>query len=228
MRERLPQRQNQVLEFIRDAIHRDGRPPTMAEIARGIGVRSVGGVHKMVVALEDRGLIRRTPHEARSIELLDEDGPAYPGAGYEPPSVSMLKMSEGAGRRARPLRSDTAAHPLPTSTRHSVLVDEALLPEGVDLEHCLAVRVGDDGMSGAGVWKGDVVVVEEMEGEHVPPRALAAVLHETRVVVRQLEPVDGRFLLRAADRTYDDVTVRPSDPDYFVVGHAVALLRKLG
>jgi DNA-binding MarR family transcriptional regulator len=61
--------QGQYLAFIYAyaTIHR--RSPAEADFRRFFGV-TAPSVHRMVLALETRGLIRRTPGQARSIELL--------------------------------------------------------------------------------------------------------------------------------------------------------------
>ena len=221
MRARLTERQNQVFEFLRDFVRRNGKPPTIKEIGERIGVRSTNGVHKMLVALEKKGYITRTPNEARGIAIVGEEG------GYdEPPGVLMLKLTEGVGRRARPMTSETAAHPLPRS-RRPLLVDPSLVPEDADLDHCVGVVAGDDGMNGAGVRKGDLVVVEEADWRDLPKGALVAVLFYDRVVVRRFEFVNGRLHFRAADRTYADESARPDDPEYFVIGQALTMMRPL-
>ena len=224
VRTRLTERQNQVYEFLRTYVRRNGKPPTIKEIGQSLGIRSTNGVYKMLVVLEDKGYITRTKHEARGIALVDEE----PGYGAdEPPGVLMLKLQEGVGRRARLMTSETAAHPLPR-TRRPVLVDPSLLPDDVDLDHCLGVRAADDGMNGAGVRKGDLVIVEEMDWRDVPSGALAAALFFDRVVVRQFEAAEERLHFRAADKTYADEAVRPDDPEFFVIGRALAVMRALG
>jgi DNA-binding MarR family transcriptional regulator len=69
---RLPQftaAQGQYLAFIYayGKIHR--RSPAEADLQRFFGV-TAPSVHRMVLALEQRGLIRRQPGQARSLELL--------------------------------------------------------------------------------------------------------------------------------------------------------------
>ena len=61
--------QGQYLAFIYaySKIHR--RPPAEADMQRFFEV-TPPSVHRMVKALESKGLIRRTPRVARSIELL--------------------------------------------------------------------------------------------------------------------------------------------------------------
>lgn len=61
--------QGQYLAFIYAyaTIHR--RAPAEADLRRFFGV-TAPSVHRMVLTLETRGFIRRTPGQARSIELL--------------------------------------------------------------------------------------------------------------------------------------------------------------
>lgn len=223
MRQRLTERQNQVFEFIRDSVRRNGKPPTFKEIGQNLGISSSNGVHKMMVVLETKGYITRTPHEARGIEIVGEER-SY--AADEPPGVLMLKLKEGVGRRSRLMTSETADHPLPRS-RRPLLVDPSLIPEDVDLDDCLGVIASDDGMNGDGIHKGDLVIVEEAHWRDVPDGAVAAILFYDRVVLRRFSRVNDRLRFKPADRTYSEETVRPDDPEFFVIGRALAVMRSL-
>ena len=225
MRDRLTERQNQVYEFLRDYIRTQGKPPTIKEIGASLGIASTNGVHKMIVALEKKGYIRRTPHEARGLSIIG--GEADPFDDDVLPGVPLLKMREGAGRRARPLTSQTAEFPLPRS-RQQLVVDPKLLPEDADPETLLVATVGDDGMNKDGIRKGDVVVIEEADPFDLEARAVAAVLFYDRLVVRRFEVANGRFHYRSADRTYADEAAQPGDTQFFVVGRVLAVMRALG
>ncbi|MEO0557292.1 MAG: S24 family peptidase [Bacteroidota bacterium] len=225
MRDRLTERQNQVYEFLRSYIRTNGKPPTIKEIGAQLGIKSTNGVHKMIVALEKKGYIRRARHEARGISLIGGEHDPFSDEG-DVPGVALLKMKEGAGRRARSLTSETAEYPLPRS-RQQLLVDPKLLPEDIEMEALLIVTAGDDGMSQIGIWKGDVLVVEEMDPFSVPPQALVAVLLYDRLVVRRFEVADRRLHFRSPDRTYTDESADPDDTDYFVIGQVLAVMRKL-
>ena len=83
MRERLTERQNQVYEFLRTYVRRNGKPPTLKEIGAHLDIRSTNGVFKMLSVLEAKGYIVRTKHEARGIEIVDE----VALADDEPPGV---------------------------------------------------------------------------------------------------------------------------------------------
>ena len=73
-------RQGQYLAFIHTYRMLHGRAPAEADLERYFGV-TPPSVHRMVVELEERGLIRRVPRQARSIEIVipaDEIPPLRP------------------------------------------------------------------------------------------------------------------------------------------------------
>jgi DNA-binding MarR family transcriptional regulator len=63
------EKQGQYLAFIHAYKILNRRPPAEADMQRFFGT-TPPSVHRMVLELEHRGLIRRTPGQARSIELL--------------------------------------------------------------------------------------------------------------------------------------------------------------
>ena len=69
MESRFTKRQGQYLAFIVAYTKLNRRAPAEADFQRYFGV-TAPSVHDMIVLLERRGLIRRTPGQARSIEIL--------------------------------------------------------------------------------------------------------------------------------------------------------------
>ena len=61
--------QGQYLAFITAYTKVIGRPPAEADIQRHFKV-TPPSVHQMILTLEKRGLIARTPRQARSIKVL--------------------------------------------------------------------------------------------------------------------------------------------------------------
>ena len=66
---RFTDKQGQYLAFIHTYLLLHRRAPAEADMQAYFGV-TAPSVHNMVVALERRGLIRRLPRQARSIELV--------------------------------------------------------------------------------------------------------------------------------------------------------------
>ncbi len=62
-------RQQQILQFIRDAIETAGAPPTRAEIARAFKFRSANAAEMHLRALAHKGLIELVPGTSRGIQL---------------------------------------------------------------------------------------------------------------------------------------------------------------
>ncbi len=68
----MTKRQKEALDFIRSFDASNEITPTFDEIRAGLGLASKSGVHRLVCGLEERGLIKRLPHRARSIELTEK------------------------------------------------------------------------------------------------------------------------------------------------------------
>ena len=66
---RFTEKQGQYLAFIHTYALLNRLPPAEADFQRFFGV-TAPTVHQMIVQLERLGLIKRTPRQARSIELL--------------------------------------------------------------------------------------------------------------------------------------------------------------
>lgn len=66
---RFSRHQGQYLAFVRAYTLINGQPPAEADMQRFFGV-TPPSVHQMVLTLERRGFIERTPGAARSIRLL--------------------------------------------------------------------------------------------------------------------------------------------------------------
>lgn len=68
----LTARQNQVLTFIQEFMQEQGFPPTRAEIADGLGFRSVNASEDHLKALVRKGAIEILPGTSRGIRLLGD------------------------------------------------------------------------------------------------------------------------------------------------------------
>lgn len=73
----LTRRQAQCLAAIRNHIQERGVAPSQRELVAVLGLSSLSNSHRLVVALEERGYIRRLKHRTRAIELVEGD--ASPG-----------------------------------------------------------------------------------------------------------------------------------------------------
>src|ERR1700750_2186784 len=111
----LTRKQLELLKFINDKLKESGVPPSFDEMKEALDLRSKSGIHRLIMALEERGFIRRLANRARAIEVLRLPESA-PVAG---PRVQRFSPSVIPGNlgRVRPLAQtrDADAH-------HAVMV----------------------------------------------------------------------------------------------------------
>src|SRR5277367_1643162 len=67
----LTQRQQMVLDFIRQSITDRGYPPTLREIGARMGIRSTNGVNDHLRALERKGYLTREDMKSRALRPTD-------------------------------------------------------------------------------------------------------------------------------------------------------------
>jgi repressor LexA len=62
----LTTKQKELLVFINARLQETGVPPSFDEMKEALALQSKSGVHRLIIALEERGFIRRLPHRARA------------------------------------------------------------------------------------------------------------------------------------------------------------------
>ena len=66
----LTRKQSELLRFIHERLKETGVPPSFDEMKDALDLRSKSGIHRLILALEERGFIRRLPNRARALEVL--------------------------------------------------------------------------------------------------------------------------------------------------------------
>lgn len=213
MKDRLTERQNEAYEYIRAYLREHRKPPTYHEMGDALGISSTNGVYKLLQALEKKGYIEREKHVARGLRLVEAEDPFS----LDDSVPDLILVSRTASDQPDRLRHRPSAY---------LSVDPYLLRSADDREACLIGRAGDDGMNGAGIRKGDFLIIEEMPYETLQNGDLAAFLVGEELRARQYYYANGRIHLRPADRTYTEETFPPDDPGCFVIGRVIGLMRR--
>jgi repressor LexA len=84
----LTPRQRKIIQVIRDAVQRDGYPPTLREIGNAAGLASTSSVSHQLAVLERKGHLSR-------------------GAGRPRTAVVSVLTGPGSGQQAAPAHGDT-------------------------------------------------------------------------------------------------------------------------
>ena len=169
----LTQKQLDLLGFIHKRVERDGIPPSFDEMKDALGLRSKSGIHRLITALEERGFIRRLPHRARALEILQlpdvlERSDSSPRTAFSPqviegsradPPPAAIAVSVDAvelplmGRIA----AGTPIEAIREASASVAVPGQMIAGQG----NHYALEVKGDSMIDAGINDGDVVVIRE-------------------------------------------------------------------
>jgi SOS-response transcriptional repressor LexA len=110
-------KQRNLLRFIHQTIESTGVSPSFEEMAKAMNFVSKSNVHRLVVALEQRGFIRRLPSRARALEVI-----RTPGDGVSDPTslIAVLDAMLAAYDRGKfpPPQTLSMARALLDEARH--------------------------------------------------------------------------------------------------------------
>jgi repressor LexA len=232
----LTKKQSELLRYIHERLKETGVPPSFDEMKDALDLRSKSGIHRLIMALEERGFIRRLPNRARALEVLrlpESSTPTPARAGRFAPSVI-----EGNLGKSRPVSSgdsgdssDMVAIPVmgriaagtPISalqTRsHSIALPPDLLSSG---EH-YALEVRGDSMIEAGILDGDTVIIKKQDTAE-SGEIVVALIDDEEATLKRLRKRGASIALEAANPAYETRIFGPDRVN--IQGKLVSLVRK--
>ncbi len=66
----LTKKQKQLLNYIGTFQSRNGVTPSYEEMKDALALKSKSGIHRLILALEERGFVKRLAHKARALEII--------------------------------------------------------------------------------------------------------------------------------------------------------------
>jgi repressor LexA len=229
----LSQRQQRILEVIRDAVKAHGYPPSVREIGDAVGLRSASSVHSQLAALERSGYLRIDRSRPRALALCGDDEPTVEAASH--PAESAADVQPPAGAQPVGHGADAGTHQVPLvgeiAAGSPIVADEQVeqvmpLPEELVGKGTLfMVRVRGESMIDAGILPGDLVVVRQQPV--VEQGELCAALIDGEATVKQFRRApDGAVVLEPANEAYEPIPLEP-EVDAEVLGKVTAVLRRV-
>ena len=197
----LTKRQKQILNFIEESIRKNGYAPSLEEISRHFELHSISTIHKHLVNLEDKGLIKRHWNRARAIEVLQTQ--AKPEA------------------RDVPLAGLIAAGEPIEAVRGNELV--AVPEDMIGRREVYVLKVRGESMVDEQVRDGDYVIVENRtdpkNGEMV-----VALLNGENATLKKFYREKSQIRLQPAHPTMKPIFVQ--DDELAIQGVVVGIMRK--
>ena len=231
----LTRKQHDLLHFIHKRLQSDGVPPSFDEMKDALDLRSKSGIHRLIIALEERGFIRRLAHRARAIEIVKLPEPLaskrsaagafsadtrarreasvpLPG-GAMPVAVRVMELPV-MGRIAAGVPIEAISQ-----ISHTIAVPDQMVGKG----HHYALEVKGDSMIEAGINDGDVVVIREQSTAEDGDIVVALVVDSNEATLKRFRRRGRMIVLEAANPAYEP-RVLPDD-QVRVQGRLVGLIR---
>jgi repressor LexA len=215
----LTQRQQMVLDFIRQSIVDRGYPPTLREIGARMGIRSTNGVNDHLRALERKGYLTREDMKSRALRpthLASQtlgDMPPEPAAN----DVDLVEIPV-VGRVAAGLPLLAEEHLIDT-----VRIDRTMVRGGREV---FGLKVHGDSMIDAGILSGDYIFVQKQLTANRGEIVVALIGDEA--TVKYYFPEKDHVRFQPANKGMAPIYVRAADfKPTMLLGVVVGVFRRV-
>jgi len=214
MKNKLTDRQEEILTFIKQFTLESGFPPTLREIGKHFQISSTFGVKRHLEALVKKGFINIESNASRGISMIRQDADDSMDGTWTDESV-FIKIPV-IGRVA-------AGIPINAVENHegSLVVDPSFLRKA---ENAFALRVRGDSMINAGINDKDLVIVSPTEQAKNGDIVVAMLNDEA--TVKKFERINNKIKLIAENNAYEPIEVKSRD-DFKLVGKVKGVVRWL-
>jgi repressor LexA len=233
----LTQRQQMVLDYIRESIVDRGYPPTLREIGARMGIRSTNGVNDHLRALERKGYLTREDMKSRALRpVAQADVPSHSRSLDDSNGAAVHSSLSGDFGSLPPANDDDmidvqilgrVAAGLPLFAEEQVVdtvrIDRGLLKGGREV---FGLRVQGDSMIDAGILSGDYIFVRKQITAQRGDIVVALIGDEA--TVKHYYPEKDYVRFQPANRTMAPILVRAVDfRATMLLGVVVGVFRRI-
>ncbi|MEI7739494.1 MAG: transcriptional repressor LexA [Burkholderiaceae bacterium] len=214
---KLTDRQQEILDLIKNKIATTGSPPTRAEIADQLGFKSANAAEDHLKALAKKGVIELVSGTSRGIRLKSSTLQSLQSSRYE---QAMLPL-ESLAQLCLPLIGRVAAGSPILAQEHidqTYYVEQSLFNKKPDY----LLKVRGMSMRDVGIMDGDLLAVKATKDAKNGQIVVARIGEE--VTVKRFKKVDGCIELHAENADFQTIIVEPGEP-FEIEGLAVGLIR---
>ncbi len=208
MKNKLTERQESIYQFIKEFIDFNSYPPTYREIGTQFGIASTFGVKRHIDALIKKGFLNIGENSSRT-----------------------LSLTNNFDDNSKPINSDTIEIPIigRVAAGQPILAEENI--EGTfniqaslinGKADCFALKVKGDSMINAGIFEGDVVIINPQKDANNGEIIVAMIDNEA--TLKRFNRNNGNILLMPENDKYTPIAINKSD-NFSIVGKALGVFR---
>lgn len=198
----LSDKQQKILNFIKNELLNKGYPPAVREICNAVGLKSTSTVHGHLERLEKKGYIRRDPTKPRAIEVIDETASSNRREMVNVPILGRI----------------TAGQPI-LAVEH--IEDYFPLPvEYMPNEPSFMLRVEGESMIKAGIYDRDLILVKKQN--YAYDRDIVAAMIDDEVTVKRYFKEKDHIRLQPENDYMLPITAE----NVLILGKVIGLFRR--
>ena len=176
---RITEKQQEILDYIKNEILNRGFPPAVREICEAVNLKSTSSVHSHLEALEKNGYIRRDATKPRAIEIIDDN-------------FNLVRRDVAAGQPLLAVENIEGYFPIPA--------------EFMPNEQSFMLKVKGESMVNAGIFDGDQVLVRKQSTAEDGDIVVALI--EDGATVKTFHKEKGYYRLQPENDAMDPIIVQ--------------------
>jgi len=203
----ITKRQRQVYDFIHGFVQKNGYSPSFEEIAAGMGLSSLATVHKHIVNLEKKNLLKRDYNRSRSIDVLPVRG-------------LFKRQSKSPSETALPLMGRIAAGQPIEAVENPETISLGDITRSRDV---FVLQVKGESMKDEHIVDGDYVLVEKSQTAR-DGEIVVALVEGTDATLKRLYREGVNIRLQPSNAALKPIVVPAKSVQ--VQGRVIGVLRK--
>lgn len=196
-------KQQEILEYMKKEILSKGYPPSVREICDAVSLKSTSSVHAHLETLEKNGYIRRDPTKPRAIEILDDE---FNLTRREVANIPII----GEVAAGQPLLAVE-------NIKNYFTIPIEFMPKN----ECFMLVVKGESMINAGIYSGDMILVERRQD--VRNGEIVVALVDDSATVKTFYKEDGYIRLQPENDFMEPIIV----PNCEILGKVIGLYRQM-
>jgi repressor LexA len=214
MKDKLTDRQEEILTFIKQFTMESGYPPTLREIGKHFQISSTFGVKRHLEALVKKGFINIESNASRGISFIRKNPEDFIDRSLRDDSAFVKIPVIGRVAAGLPINAVE-------NLEGSLVVDPSFLKKAED---AFALRVKGDSMINVGINDKDLVIVSPKEQAKNGDIVVAMLNDEA--TVKTFEFINNKIRLIAENNAYLPIEVKSED-DFKLIGKVKGVVRWL-
>ncbi len=147
----LSEREQRILEYMREYVAKWGYPPTVRDVAGALGIKSTSTVHKSIAALEKAGAIKKQAGKRRALDIVGSEPAKTPSAAEDRDDIVDLPVIGRIAAGTPILAEQNIEDSFPMPSR--------FIGKGTNF----MLTVHGQSMIEAGIFDGDYILVQQQD-----------------------------------------------------------------